>query len=46
MIQEQNLNAFANRKALDDIIFDELGLTKEERKGVYYAVAELVQNNI
>lgn len=28
---------------IDDIIFDKLGLTEEERKEVYYAKAELVQ---
>jgi hypothetical protein len=35
-----------DRKALDDIIFDALGLTEEERKEVYWAVAELVQNRL
>ena len=29
-----------------DIIFDELGLTKEERKEVYLAVCELVKQRI
>ncbi|MEM5831389.1 MAG: hypothetical protein QXO40_04255 [Candidatus Aenigmatarchaeota archaeon] len=29
-----------------DIIFDALGLTEEERKEVYYAVAELVKNRL
>jgi len=28
------------------IIFDELGLTEEERKEVYYATAELVQQRL
>lgn len=31
---------------IDDIIFDEFGLTKEERKEVYYATAELVQQRL
>ncbi|MEM2919102.1 MAG: hypothetical protein QXY62_06360 [Candidatus Altiarchaeota archaeon] len=30
-------------KTLDNIIFDALGLTEEERKEVYWAVAELVK---
>ena len=33
-------------KELDDIIFDILGLTKEERKEVYWAVCELVKNRL
>jgi hypothetical protein len=35
-----------DRKALDDIIFDALGLTNAEREEVYYAVCELVQNRL
>jgi len=34
---------FLNKMKTDDIIFDELGLTEEERKEVYWATAELVQ---
>ncbi|MEM2919067.1 MAG: hypothetical protein QXY62_06185 [Candidatus Altiarchaeota archaeon] len=34
------------RKALDDIVFDVLGITEEERKEVYRAVAELVKNRL
>ena len=30
----------------DDIIFDELGLTEEERKEAYYVTAELVQQRL
>jgi len=30
----------------DDIIFDELGLTEEERKEIYRATAELVQQRL
>jgi hypothetical protein len=33
-------------KELDDIIFDELGLTEEERKEVYWSVAELVKQRL
>uniref|UniRef100_A0A7V3ZS58 Type II methyltransferase M.Eco57I C-terminal domain-containing protein n=1 Tax=candidate division WOR-3 bacterium TaxID=2052148 RepID=A0A7V3ZS58_UNCW3 len=45
-IREQEPNPLPDRKALDDIIFDVLGLTEEERKEVYYAVAELVKNRL
>lgn len=34
------------RKALDNIIFDELGLTQEERNEVYWSVAELVKQRL
>ncbi len=42
-IREQEPNPLPDRKALDDIVFDALGLTEEERKEVYWAVAELVK---
>ena len=42
----QELNPLPDRKALDDIIFDALGLTEEERKEVYWSVAELVKNRL
>ncbi len=42
-IREQEPNPLPDRKALDDIVFDALGLTEEERKEVYFAVAELVK---
>lgn len=42
----QELNPLPDRKALDDIIFDTLGLTEEERKEVYWSVAELVKNRL
>jgi HKD family nuclease len=45
-IREQEPNPLPDRKALDDIVFDTLGLTKEERKEVYYAVAEFVKNRL
>lgn len=31
---------------MDDIIFDELGLTRAERNEVYWSVAELVQQRL
>ncbi len=45
-IREQEPNPLPDRKELDDIIFDELGLTQEERKEVYWSVAELVKQRI
>jgi hypothetical protein len=42
-IREQELQPLADRKALDDVIFDALDLTAEERKEVYWAAAELVK---
>lgn len=45
-IRSQKPNPLPDRKALDDIIFDALGLTKAEREEVYYAVCELVQNRL
>ena len=45
-IRTQKPNPLPDRKALDDIIFDALGLTQEEREEVYYAVCELVQNRL
>ncbi len=35
-----------DRKALDDIVFDAIGLTPAERKEVYWAVCELVQRRL
>ncbi len=45
-IRKQEPNPLPDRKALDDIIFDALGLTEEERKEVYWAVAELVKQRL
>ena len=45
-IREQEPNPLPDRAELDNIIFDELGLTKEERKEVYWAVAELVKQRL
>lgn len=45
-IRSQKPNPLPDRKALDDIIFDALGLTKSEREEVYLATAELVQNRL
>jgi hypothetical protein len=43
-IREQKPNPLSDRKALDDIVFDTLGLTETERNEVYWAVCELVKN--
>lgn len=45
-IREQEPKPLADRKELDDIIFDELGLTEEERKEVYWSLCELVKQRL
>lgn len=45
-IRDQEPNPLPDRKALDDIVFDALGLTADERKEVYWAVAELVKQRL
>lgn len=45
-ISEQEPKPLSDRKALDDLIFDVLGLTDEERKEVYRAVCQLVWERI
>ncbi|NLK36444.1 MAG: hypothetical protein GX301_13595, partial [Gracilibacteraceae bacterium] len=45
-ISKQEPNPLPDRKALDDIVFDALGLTEEERKEVYRAVCQLVWERI
>jgi len=45
-IRDQEPNPLPDRKELDDIIFDELGLTEEERKEVYWSVCELVKQRL
>lgn len=44
--RSQQPNPLSDRKALDDIVFDALALTKQERKEVYWAVCELVKNRL
>lgn len=46
LIREQKHNPLPDRKALDDIVFDILGLTEDERNEVYWAVCELVKNRL
>lgn len=45
-IREQEPDSLPDRKALDDVVFDAIGLTDDERKEVYWAVAELVKNRL
>jgi len=45
-IAEQEPQPLPDRKALDDIVFDALDLTDEERKEVYRAVCQLVWNRL
>lgn len=45
-LSEQEPNPLPDRKELDDVVFDALGLTSEERKEVYRAVCQLVWNRI
>ncbi len=42
----QKPKPIADRKFLDDLAFDELGLSEEERDELYWAVAEMVQNRL
>ena len=45
-LREQKPNPLPDRKALDDIAFDILGLTQDERNEVYWSVCELVKNRL
>jgi len=45
-IREQKPNPTTERQEVDKIIFDELGLTQEERKEVYWSVCELVKQRL
>ncbi len=45
-VREQKPNPLPDRKVLDNIVFDILGLTEDERNEVYWAVCELVKNRL
>jgi len=45
-IRQQQPKPLPDRKELDDLIFDELGLTTAERNEVYWATAELVKQRL
>lgn len=43
-IRQQKPNPLKDRKMLDDIIFDEMGLKQDKRNEVYWCVAELMKH--
>jgi len=43
---EQKPNPLPARKALDDIVFNILGLTEDERNEVYWSVCKWVKNRL
>jgi len=45
-IRSQQPNPLPDRKVIDEILFDALGLTEEERKEVYWTVATMVKNRL
>ena len=45
-IKEQIPRPISDRKELDEIVFDELGLSKDERNEVYWSVAELIKQRL
>ena len=45
-IEEQEPHPLPDRRAIDDVVFDALGLDEEERKDVYRAVCRLVWDRI
>ncbi len=45
-IREQEPKPLRDREELDKIIFDELELTKDERREVYWAICELVKQRL
>jgi len=45
-IRDQEPEPLPDRKKIDDLIFEELGLEMHERKEVYWAICELVKNRL
>lgn len=45
-IRDQKPNPLPDRKVLDDVVFDILGLAQEEREEVYWSACELVKNRL
>lgn len=43
-IRQQNPNPIQDRKELDNILFDEIGLNTDERKEVYWSIGELLKD--
>jgi hypothetical protein len=46
LICEQKPNPLPGRKALNDIVFNILGLTENERNEVYWTVCEMARNRL
>ncbi|RZN36117.1 MAG: hypothetical protein EF813_07860 [Methanosarcinales archaeon] len=44
-IRKQGLDPLPDRKTLDDVVFDAIGLTDDVRKEVYWAVTELLKHS-
>lgn len=45
-IREQDPNPLPDRAELDNMIFDELNLSEDERKEVYWSICELVKDRV
>lgn len=45
-IREQEPNPISDRKKLDDLVFDAVGLDSTKRKEIYWAICELVKNRL
>jgi 23S rRNA G2445 N2-methylase RlmL len=45
-IREQEPNPISDRKELDDIVFDAIGLDTNKRREIYWSVCELVKNRL
>ncbi|MEW6068784.1 MAG: hypothetical protein AB1610_10900 [Nitrospirota bacterium] len=45
-LHEQKPNPLPDRKTLDDIVFNILGLTEDKRTEIYWAVCKLVKNRL
>lgn len=46
LIREQKPNSLLDHKELDDIVFDILGLTEDERNEVYWSGCGLVKKRL
>lgn len=44
--REQKPNSSLDRKTLNDVVLDIIGLTQDERNEVYWSVCELVKNRL
>ena len=46
IIRGQEPHLFPDRQNIDDVIFDAIGLTMNERKEVYWSVCKLAKNRL